>query len=1144
MKPTDSGPETKGLKAKLASDALCDRFEKAWQGGARPDLTSFLPADATLRLAALPELVLLDMEYRSRAGEAASAEKYLARYPELRTQIDAVQRLHAAENRLAQQAQRPTDPTHLNASKRSNAETVTTAGGEASVDLTKVLAPPQAEDELGRLGQYRVLKVLGQGGMGMVLLAEDAHLLRPAALKIMLPKFAQDAEARQRFLREARAAAQLKHDHIVTIFQVGEEHGVPFIALEYLQGSPLDRHLKEKGELPLGEVIRIGRQIAEGLHAAHEHGLIHRDIKPANIWLEDRSAGRGTKGGKGSPLPQRVKILDFGLARPERDDNAQLTQSGAIVGTPAFMSPEQARCEPVDLRSDLFSLGIVLYRLCTGRLPFGGASTFAVLTSVVADTPAAVRQLNPAVPVELEQLINRLLAKDRDARPGSALEVAEALDALGQSTLGRSPARAAATMAMPTTTMDYQSSGGVAAKPHRRRTLAVGTFMAFVVILLALGALYLTHTKGKDGTPGPVAVDVKDNAEVGPPAAKEDPDRRAVEMLRPYIKVVRPGQNTGICLALDDGRRLWVSGEKAIPDRAFSIVKINFAVEEPGPFPADFSDNLVSAIVPLASLEEFAPLAVRPWRFSDEDMERLAGAPFAAKLSRLEAGFELTPRTMDALRRFPKLRRLACLIAKADDDLISRLRELSNLKELSLRGNPNSNGQNLTQRGMKAIAALPLRRLVFRGMRLSAENVRTFATMPELAIFELEYQPGGDELLPEIAKFPALERLNLYQSKHITDKGIMQLTGMKTVRLINLGATGVTRAGAKQLSDAMPKCRVKIKGAVFGPIDKSSPPLSDDDPDGYPDESADPDRTAVEMLSPHLPALVVRMSGSGKEVTLTKKDAIPDRPFVLTGIKLRQGMPQLPSDFTSRVFLPAVLPLGSLESIYPYNPPLHMTDGELAALASAPFAEQVTELGGTFELSQKTIDSLKRFSKLKILHCKASLAGDSDLARLKELSSLRQLRLEHLGKSSRVSAAGIKAITDLPLTALRLHPATPPLDAKTIALVAAIPHLRDLQLSGPNITDDRLRDFAKCPGLVTLGLLGTPLTDDGLLHLTRIKSLRWVQLGGSTKVTEAGAKRLSDALPKCQILLPGRKRIGPKDKSVPPLLPDDDPDGG
>jgi serine/threonine protein kinase len=280
----------------------------------------------------------------------------------------------------------------------------------ASGDAVSILAPPEKDGELGRLGTYRVLKVLGQGGMGVVYKAEDPHLERPVALKAMLPGFSASTEARQRFLREAKLAAAVKHDHVVTIYQVSEDRGVPFLAMEFLEGEPLDRRLQREPKPPVEEVLRIGREVAEGLAAAHERGLIHRDIKPANIWLE---------GGR-----RRVKILDFGLARGGGKGQEQLTQTGAIMGTPAFMAPEQARGETVDARCDLFSLGCVLYRMCAGELPFKGNDPISTLLSVATVTPPPVNTLNPAVPPGLAKLVNRLLAKDAARRPASARAVA------------------------------------------------------------------------------------------------------------------------------------------------------------------------------------------------------------------------------------------------------------------------------------------------------------------------------------------------------------------------------------------------------------------------------------------------------------------------------------------------------------------------------------------------------------------------------------------------------------------------------------------------------------------------------------------------------------------------------------------------
>ncbi len=277
------------------------------------------------------------------------------------------------------------------------------------------LAPAERPNELGRLGPYRILEVLGAGGMGVVFRALDPQLQRPVALKAMRPALAASASAKKRFLREARATAAIKHDHIVAIYQVGEDRGAPFLAMEFLEGEPLDRRLAREGKLPVAEVLRIGREMADGLAAAHERGLIHRDIKPANVWLE------GKRG--------RVKILDFGLARLTADQT-NLTQQGAIVGTPAYMAPEQAAGCEVDARCDLFSLGCVLYRLAGGAPPFKGGDAMSILASLALDTPRPLRERNADVPPALEALIASLLAKEPAGRPASAQAVAEAIEAI------------------------------------------------------------------------------------------------------------------------------------------------------------------------------------------------------------------------------------------------------------------------------------------------------------------------------------------------------------------------------------------------------------------------------------------------------------------------------------------------------------------------------------------------------------------------------------------------------------------------------------------------------------------------------------------------------------------------------------------
>lgn len=288
----------------------------------------------------------------------------------------------------------------------------------------EALAPPRADGaaKCRWLGGYRILRQLGQGGMGAVFEAEDDKLKRRVALKVMKPELASNPEYRERFLREARTAASVESDFICPIYQVGEENGVPFIAMPFLKGEPLDASFKQSQPLAIDAIVRIGKEVAEGLSVAHEAGLIHRDIKPANIWLETQRKG-----------PPRARILDFGLARNQSDD-VHITHSGAIVGTPAFMSPEQGRGEKsVDARTDLFSLGSVLYTLCTGQLPFMSESTMGILTALATKDPVPPHTISAATPRPLSKLIMRLLAKNPDHRPQTARDVIQEFGAIERS---------------------------------------------------------------------------------------------------------------------------------------------------------------------------------------------------------------------------------------------------------------------------------------------------------------------------------------------------------------------------------------------------------------------------------------------------------------------------------------------------------------------------------------------------------------------------------------------------------------------------------------------------------------------------------------------------------------------------------------
>lgn len=401
------------------------------------------------------------------------------------------------------------------------------------------LEPASDSAYLGRLAHFDVMRMLGRGGMGVVLEAFDSKLQRNVALKVLDPEFAGDEVSRQRFCREARSAASITHENVVAVHQVekSSEDGLPYLVMQLITGESLEQRLTRQKRLPTREVIRIGMQTAHGLAAAYGQGLIHRDIKPGNILLEEAH--------------DRVKLTDFGLARATED--VKLTRTGFVSGTPLYMAPEQAMGEDADHRSDLFSLGAIMYEMCAGRPPFMGNSALQILRQI-NDTPhRPLREVDPNIPEWLAETIDRLLAKKPEDRIQSAEHLAELLEFQ---------------LALMRTSEDVPTVCKIAQAKQRKRNRRIATVIGagFLTIGLLAGMLItnLPHSAKNDAS--------GDASNAVPPAVVHAEGKSSAEPLAVFganagtvWSVAFDQKNQIVAMGVEDGSvRLWDLATKSV----------------------------------------------------------------------------------------------------------------------------------------------------------------------------------------------------------------------------------------------------------------------------------------------------------------------------------------------------------------------------------------------------------------------------------------------------------------------------------------------------------------------------------------------------------------------------------------------------
>ncbi len=740
------------------------------------------------------------------------------------------------------------------------------------------LHPAQRSDEIGRLGGYRILSLLGSGGMGAVYRAEDPRLQRPVALKVVLAHLAKDPVTKARFLREAQAIAKVNHDHIVPIYQVGEDGGLPFLAMPLLKGQPLSVHLRGKGALPLVEVVRIGREIADGLAAAHAVGLLHRDVKPANVWLE------GPR--------RRVRILDFGLVRETgraESPQAALTAKGALIGTPAYMSPEQAQSQVVDLRSDLWSLGVVLYQLATGHVPFREPTPIATLVAITTDDPVPPNDENPLVPAALNELILQLLKRKPAERPASADEVVRRLAdievGLTVVSLDDPP--------VPTPDENVFSSlsdGELSAlddrQPARKsiwqRILAGVVLVGVVIGTWFLASQYLlgpapTGTLDIDCSDPGAEIVVRRNGEVAVDRtlrrhfqlpvgayAIELANKKDVLRLSPDKFEVRKDARTVVRIRADQSRQ---APNEATPaddaDRRFArwVLSHQGKVELKHGGPIASADKLPAGPIKIAAAQlidlseaevaralellkdvtsaeslQFVTCAV-----TDEQVERLTQFTFVRTVFQL------------AFDRCPKLTGrafVACRTGAGPTDVTFNGTRITVLELQHFVDSPKPQPPLVVRLGSGGVTnehLAQLAKLKLQVLGLGAEPALTDVGLAHLASLTSLVQLGvwgtaiTDAGLDHIVKLTKLGLLNLALNKGLTDAGAAKLatlpgplelhlngTNLTDLALdhlaksrgliaLNLAETKVTKAGIDKFAAAQPRCRVIWSGGIVEP---------------------------------------------------------------------------------------------------------------------------------------------------------------------------------------------------------------------------------------------------------------------------------------------------------------------------------------
>jgi len=973
-------------------------------------------------------------------------------------------------------------------------------------DVKSLLGAAQSKGVIGRIGDFDVLRVLGAGGMAVVFEAEDILLKRRVALKLMRPAIAATPGAKERFLREAQSAAALKHPNVMTIHQVGMCGETPFMALELLHGETLENYFTRNAQLSVHEVVRIGREIAIGLAAAHARDLLHRDIKPANIWLEDSEtpsrepaalagrqgfdsapaqieAGHGVTGGS---FAGKVKILDFGLAKTWTNESG-ISYQGLLIGTPAYMPPEQLAGGAVDPRMDLFSLGCVMYRMAAGKPPFGGADLLSVLRALALEEPAAVRAINPQIPKALSDLIGELLSKSPDQRPPSAQAVADRLRAIEQTLT-------------PQTVVAKPDAGDLPTNSRAKRGMSskwvVGAAVGVLVLLPLVSVLFGAQVIRIATNKGQIVIKV------------DDPSIEVMVQENHAVLLDRKGHSE-ITLAAGE-HQLQVTVKQPSGETTFNTDK--FVLSRGGEKVVDVQQELTKAIalrVPaVPKLPATTAAGARVAGAMVKDQSPPARPPTsldrAAAMWVLSLGGNVTVRagrdpklvSVDRADQLPassfQLTGVRLQHCPVTDAGLAHLRGLTAVKTLSLRDTA------VTDAGIQHLEGLTgLEELLLDATRVSDAGLAHLRLLALLKTLNLTNTRVTDEGLRQIESLRNLEALWL-DGLHTTDAGLAHVEALKNLRILSLFLTPMTDAGLSHL-EKLPKLAVlSLRGTRV--TDAGLVHL----------------RGLTKLQSLDLSFLPVTDAG------LTHVEGLAQLTYLNlestkvsnAGLSHLQGLSRLANlslDGT-RVSDAGLAHLSGLTSLKELTlRKTDVTDEGLTHLAQLTGLESlVLEKTRVSDAGMLHLRGLKALSNLSLLGTSVTDAG------LEPIEGLTKLEKLWLGYGTPVTDAGMAHLITLKNLHLLMLNRTAVSDAGLV-LLERLPQLQWLSLSGTRVTDAGLVHLRGLTDLRYLNLTELPVSDAGLVHLEHFSRLGQLDLR-ATRTTSSGVATLKSSLSHCEMI--------------------------